>query len=72
VLAPTLVYLEDNLGGKAENCTCAASRGDGRGRAALREELAVAVETVRRPWVCPGKVTPACWLFAIDREKQLR
>jgi len=56
VLAPTLVYLEDNLGGKAEKlylCGFGAETDEAERRFA--EELAVAVETVRSPLGVPGE-----------------
>ena len=50
MLAPTFVYLEDNLGGKAENlylCGFGAQTDEAERRFA--EELGVAVEAVRSP-----------------------
>jgi type IV pilus assembly protein PilM len=56
VLAPTLVYLEDNLGGKAEKlylCGFGAETDEAERRFA--EELGVAAEAVRSPLGVPGE-----------------
>jgi type IV pilus assembly protein PilM len=56
VLAPTFVYLEDNLGGKAEKlylCGFGAETDEAGRRFA--DELGVAVETVRSPLGVPGE-----------------
>jgi type IV pilus assembly protein PilM len=56
VLAPTFVYLEDNLGGKAENlylCGFGAETDEAARRFA--EELGVAVDAVRSPLGVPGE-----------------
>jgi len=56
VLAPTFVYLEDNLGGKAEKlylCGFGAQTDEAERRFA--EELSVAVEAVRSPLGVPGE-----------------
>ena len=74
VLAPTFVYLEDNLGGKAEKLyLCGFGAETDEGRAALRGRIgrgggngAVAIGRAR------GKQRRAVGVFAIDREKQLR
>jgi len=56
VLAPTFVYLEDNLGGKAQKLyLCGFSaRADEAGRR-FAEELAVEVEAVHSPLGVPGE-----------------
>jgi len=56
VLAPTFVYLEDNLGAKAENlylCGLGAQTDEAARRFA--EELGVAVDAVRSPLGVPGE-----------------
>ena len=56
VLAPTFVYLEDNLGGKAEKlyvCGFGAETDEAERRFA--EELGVAVDAVRSPLGVPGE-----------------
>ena len=57
VLMPTFVYIEDNLGGRAEKlllCGFGAATGGG-GRAAFRNELGVEVEPLRSPLGTPGE-----------------
>jgi len=56
VLAPTMVYVEDNLGGRAEKlflCGLGARTGEAQQR--LQEELGVEVEPLRSPLGAPGE-----------------
>ncbi|MGA8581511.1 MAG: hypothetical protein WB579_22675, partial [Bryobacteraceae bacterium] len=56
VLAPTFVYLEDNLGGKTEKlylCGFGAQTDEAERR--FPEELGTAVEAVRSPLGVPGE-----------------
>jgi type IV pilus assembly protein PilM len=56
VLAPTFVYLEDNLGGKAETLyLCGFGAGTDEAARRFAEELGVAVEPVRSPLGVPGE-----------------
>jgi len=56
VLAPTFVYLEDNLGGKAEMLyLCGFGSQTDEAERRFAEELAVAVQTVRSPLGVPGE-----------------
>jgi len=56
VLAPTFVYLEDNLGGKAEKLYLCGFGGEtDAAERRLAEELEVAVEAVRSPLAVPGE-----------------
>ena len=56
VLLPTFVYIEDNLGGKAEHlvlCGFGAHADEAQRR--FREELGVEVEPLRSPLGTPGE-----------------
>ncbi len=56
VLLPTFVYVEDNLGGRAEKlllCGFGAETGEAESR--FREELGVEVEPLRSPLGAPGE-----------------
>src|ERR1035438_2591557 len=56
VLIPTLVYVEDNLGGRAEKlllCGFGADTGEAERR--FQEELGVEVEPLRSPLATPGE-----------------
>jgi type IV pilus assembly protein PilM len=56
VLAPTFVYLEDNLGGKAETLyLCGFGAETDAAARRFAEELGVAVEPVRSPMGVPGE-----------------
>lgn len=56
VLAPTFVYLEDNLGGKAETLyLCGFGAETDAAARRFAEELGVAVEPVRSPLGVPGE-----------------
>ena len=63
VLAPTFVYMEDNLGGRAEKlllCGFGARTEEAQRR--FQEELGVEVEPVRSPLGAPGRdTTRGCW-----------
>jgi hypothetical protein len=56
VVAPTLVYIEDNLGGRAEKLLLCGfgARTEEAGRRFL-EELGVEVEALRSPLGAPGE-----------------
>lgn len=56
VLAPTLVYIEDNLGGRAERLTlCGFGAQTDEARRRFHEELGVDVEALRSPLGIPGE-----------------
>jgi type IV pilus assembly protein PilM len=56
VLAPTLVYIEDNLGGRAEKLLlCGFGSRTEEAERRFREELAVEVESLRSPLGSPGE-----------------
>ena len=56
VLAPTLVYMEDNLGGRADKVLlCGFGRLAGEAERRFTEELQVEVETVNSPLGVPGE-----------------
>jgi type IV pilus assembly protein PilM len=56
VLLPTFVYVEDNLGGKAESLILCGFGGEtDEAQRRFREELGVEVETMRSPLGAPGE-----------------
>jgi type IV pilus assembly protein PilM len=56
VLAPTFVYVEDNLGGRAEKLTlCGFGQGTDEAQQRFTEELGVEVEPLRSPLGAPGE-----------------
>ncbi|MGA3016144.1 MAG: hypothetical protein ABSF62_03425 [Bryobacteraceae bacterium] len=56
VLAPTLVFVEDNLGGRAEKLTlCGFGEGTDEAQGRFTEELGVEVEPLRSPLGTPGE-----------------
>ena len=56
VLAPTFVYVEDNLGGRAEKLTlCGFGAGTDEAQRRFTEELGVEVEPLRAPLGAPGE-----------------
>lgn len=56
VLAPTLVYMEDNLGGRAENLQlCGFGALSDQAQRRFEEELQVPAEPVRSPLAVPGE-----------------
>ena len=56
VLAPTLVFVEDNLGGRAEKLTlCGFGEGTDEAQRRFTEELGVETEPLRSPLGTPGE-----------------
>jgi type IV pilus assembly protein PilM len=56
VLLPTFVYMEDNLGGRAEKLTlCGFGAQAGEAQRRFQEELGVEVELMRSPLGAPGE-----------------
>jgi hypothetical protein len=56
VLAPTLVYVEDNLGGKADKLyLCGLGAASDEAQRTFEQEFGVPVETVRSPLAVPGQ-----------------
>jgi hypothetical protein len=56
VLAPTFVYVEDNLGGRAEKLTlCGFGEGTDEAQRRFTEELGVETEPLRSPLGTPGE-----------------
>jgi hypothetical protein len=56
VLLPTLVYIEDNLGGRAGHLyLCGFGSESSEAERRFREELSVEVETLRSPLGAPGE-----------------
>ena len=74
VLIPTFVYVEDNLGGRAEKlalCGFGAAHAT-RLRGASPKNSAWKWSRCGRRWERPGRTTPGCWVSAVHRQEQLR